>query len=700
MNNDDINVDYNDAIEILTKIYGYDENLIDIDVKIKNNKIIDVVGYTSRDKKKIQFFIEYKNYIGDCINDHTKKIALETNPDFFIVWKNYEINKTYKLIHNEIIEIGHIPKLYENISKNIKIDDPVMKFQRIIKHFKIFGSMESDYIIDLAKIIVCKIYDEEKKTDIFSNFTIDHKNNLEQLEIIWKKISTQHPEFNSYKTFSCHSEIITRVCNEIKNFSFSSTTKYDLFSGYVKAIDSNYNITSSSIIKTISILLQMQNNKKIMLPFCYYGNIFFTINQLLNTNTTKNNKNMTYYGIVEQKIQKIIIEFVLKYCNMKNTIYYKSPSSNSHIEIKNYDYAIIPLLLNIKSRRSFNDIGYDKDLQSNLIHGIIQNLNYGGKIGVLTSHNFLSDHKYENIRKWLIKNCNIRAIISIPNHNAKLSIFSLCMIIIEKNKNLSDDKIFVSYNQDRYNDDSIIEISKLEKIFKNLILQFGLFQHIKKIQYESDEAFLINKSELKNNWNVKYLLPTYKNMMNKLSNKKQLCEISEIISGKSISSIHRFENGIPYIRISDIQNNILNIENCVKINDKNIKTSVTKIHAGDILISIRGTIGKISIVPAHLSGCYLSSQLAIIRIKNNNIDSKFIKYQLQYSKLIKQQLLYYQKGSFIQNISINDVKKLHVAILSIDQQKQYLKKIDKLLHNELILKENLKKMRSELDELL
>ena len=411
---------------------------------------------------------------------------------------------------------------------------------------------------------------------------------------------------------------------------------------------------------------------------------------------------MTYYGIVEQKIQKIIIEFVLKYCNMKNTIYYKSPSSNSHIEIKNYDYAIIPLLLNIKSRRSFNDIGYDKDLQSNLIHGIIQNLNYGGKIGVLTSHNFLSDHKYENIRKWLIKNCNIRAIISIPNHNAKLSIFSLCMIIIEKNKNLSDDKIFVSYNQDRYNDDSIIEISKLEKIFKNLILQFGLFQHIKKIQYESDEAFLINKSELKNNWNVKYLLPTYKNMMNKLSNKKQLCEISEIISGKSISSIHRFENGIPYIRISDIQNNILNIENCVKINDKNIKTSVTKIHAGDskILISIRGTIGKISIVPAHLSGCYLSSQLAIIRIKNNNIDSKFIKYQLQYSKLIKQQLLYYQKGSFIQNISINDVKKLHVAILSIDQQKQYLKKIDKLLHNELILKENLKKMRSELDELL
>ena len=36
----------------------------------------------------------------------------------------------------------------------------------------------------------------------------------------------------------------------------------------------------------------------------------------------------------------------------------------------------------------------------------------------------------------------------------------------------------------------------------------------------------------------------------------------------------------------------------------------------------------------------------------------------------------------------------------MDQQKQYLKKIDKLLHNELILKENLKKMRSELDELL
>ena len=75
---------------------------------------------------------------------------------------------------------------------------------------------------------------------------------------------------------------------------------------------------------------------------------------------------------------------------------------------------------------------------------------------------------------------------------------------------------------------------------------------------------LFNKQiRIKNNWNVKYLLPTYKNMTNKLSNKKQLCEISEIISGKSITSIDRFANGMPYIRISYIQNTILNIENCV-----------------------------------------------------------------------------------------------------------------------------------------
>ena len=47
-----------------------------------------------------------------------------------------------------------------------------MKFQRIIKHFKIFGSMESDYIVDLAKIIACKIYDEEKKNRGFFQISI------------------------------------------------------------------------------------------------------------------------------------------------------------------------------------------------------------------------------------------------------------------------------------------------------------------------------------------------------------------------------------------------------------------------------------------------------------------------------------------------------------------------------------------------
>ena len=397
----DSNNTYYDIIDILTKKYGYDRNLIDANAKFENNNNIslDIIGYTSDDKKNIEFFIECKNYVGNTINEHIKKIALELKPNFFIIWKDQEMNKTYKIINDEVIEIGHIPKFNESVYEDIRIDDVVAKFQRIIKRFKTFGASELDYVIDLAKIIACKIYDEEKETKIFLNLSNDSKNNLCQLEAIWKKISNQYSEFDSYKMFLCSDKIISSVCSEIKNFSFLKTGKYEIYMGYAKAIEPSYRIDSPLIIEAISHLLQIKNNKKIIVPFCDYGHIFLVINQLFNNMKFTNEKNTIYYGIVNNKIQKAITKFILKQYNMNNTIIVGEPISDiSYNKIKNYDYAIIPLPIHIKIRTELqkcSDIDLGDYMESYLIYRMIQNLNNGGKIGLLAPYDFLTSNKCE-----------------------------------------------------------------------------------------------------------------------------------------------------------------------------------------------------------------------------------------------------------------------------------------------------------------
>ena len=326
------------VIETMINEYGYDKKLIRTKeiIKNKNNCISpDIIGYSVKDNKKIQFIIEFKNYI-DNINKNTKYLIDELKPDFIILWKNYDTYKIYKLINGKTVSIEHIPKLNENIHVGTIMTQPLIKFQRIINQFRNAGINSDDYVIDLAKIIACKIYDETNKTNIFINFTTNYKNNICELEHIWENISDKYPKFKYRDKFSNNPEIITHVCNELKNFSFIKTGKHEICTGYLSAIDSYHDLTLSLILETTVQLLQIKNNKKIIYPFCNFGHELLTIHKTFNSTVVTNNKNLTYYGIEPNRTKSAIASFIFTVLDIENIIL-------TEYRISNYiwTYAII-----------------------------------------------------------------------------------------------------------------------------------------------------------------------------------------------------------------------------------------------------------------------------------------------------------------------------------------------------------------------
>ena len=696
------------VVEFLTKEYGYSKKLIDINskIKIKNTyKYLDVVGYSSTDKTKIQFFIEFKNYIGNFINSDLRYLVKELKPDFIIIWKNYDVYKIYQIINEKIINIDHIPKSNENIHVDMKINDPIIKFQRIIDYFRRSGIHRYDYAVDLAKIIACKMYDELNKKKIFINFTTNPKNIIRQLECVWNDISNKYPEFQNYDKFLSDPKIIADVCNEIKYFSFLKTGKYEICIAYLISISSDHDLTLSSILETTAYLLNIENDKKIIYPFCNFGYELLAIHNIFSPSVNKNKRNLTYCGIEPNKTKSMIASFIFTFLGMKNIILTDNPlSAKPYQKLHNYDYAIIsPIFgkLQPELKIKFNKNSFEDDTLSHVVSLTSEYIDRNGKIGLIVPHNFLNGSKYSKIRTWLLSNYNISAIISIPNHNIRLFNFPVCIIILEKNKHFSNNKIFVSYIHDMYEIHPVFETHKLNKIFKKLVLQYNLFKQTNEICSESDEMFFIKKSDLKNDWSIQHLTPSSVNMIKQLSNKTLLHDVADIIPGKFIPKTHISNEGIPYIRISDIKNGILTTDNSIRINEKYVKSNnVTFIHANDILLSRQGTIGKTCVVPRYLHGCCLSPQLVILRIKRNSINPEFIKYQIMYSEVIKRQFLNYQRGSFIRAISVFNLKNIYISIPPLRIQKKYLKKTNELLIDEQKLEKKSEELKSEMSRLL
>ena len=161
---------------------------------------------------------------------------------------------------------------------------------------------------------------------------------------------------------------------------------------------------------------------------------------------------------------------------------------------------------------------------------------------------------------------------------------------------------------------------------------------------------------------------------------QRLGELVELITkGTTPTTIGgRFaSNGVPFVRAQNIMNGTVCFdEDALYIDDdthKLLKRSIIK--AGDVLIAIAGTIGRVGVVPANSPELNCNQAVAIIRV-GAKINNRFLKHWLQSQDALTQIKSSTVVG-VISNLSLSQIADLKISLPPLQEQIQIASILDK-----------------------
>lgn len=148
---------------------------------------------------------------------------------------------------------------------------------------------------------------------------------------------------------------------------------------------------------------------------------------------------------------------------------------------------------------------------------------------------------------------------------------------------------------------------------------------------------------------------------------KKLIEIAERYGGKRLPKgtiISELYSGvIPYVRVTDVKDNIINIKTCPRISyELSLKLKDYRIYKGDLAITIVGTVvGDAGVLIDDVDRCNLNENVARIKIIDPNVDAKFLCLFLN-SRLGKMQTERLAVGSLQNKLSLNNVEGIEIYL--------------------------------------
>lgn len=309
------------------------------------------------------------------------------------------------------------------------------------------------------------------------------------------------------------------------------------------------------------------------------------------------------------------------------------------------------------------------------------------------------------IRQNLVDDDLIETVISLPDHMFITAGVPINLLVINKDKHNFKGKIqFINGNQtDWYKHDRLVNaltstgISEIAKIYTEKIEKDGI-------------STVISNDAYKDTLSVKkYILPTeitigdQKYHVNKESlqkeNRTSLDQLVEIKRGFNVTQKNETAVGkYLAIKVVDINDKKINKD---KLSHINIPTNPSRylLKKNDLLLSTRGTLGKVTMIDEDNTNMVATANLVALRAKSDNINMKWLMYYLS-SPMGKFEISQAASGTAISTISPSDLRNIQIPVIDkaeqdravelfeqnkikLDQklkelQKQYLKNEDKL----------------------
>ena len=142
-------------------------------------------------------------------------------------------------------------------------------------------------------------------------------------------------------------------------------------------------------------------------------------------------------------------------------------------------------------------------------------------------------------------------------------------------------------------------------------------------------------------------------------------------------------NGVPVIKVKDIVGGRI-VQDSLLLTDRRIDRQYqrSRLRSGDLLITIRGTTGRLAVVPPELDGANITQDTARVRL-NDDHEARFCFYCLQ-SESAQGQIALYTIGQAVKGINIGDVKRLLLGMPSPHEQERLANQfegLEKTIHS-------------------
>ncbi len=135
------------------------------------------------------------------------------------------------------------------------------------------------------------------------------------------------------------------------------------------------------------------------------------------------------------------------------------------------------------------------------------------------------------------------------------------------------------------------------------------------------------------------------------------------------------EIGVPYVRVADFPKDRIRLETVRKTSpDIDAKFARSRLSAGDILLSIRGTVGRLAVVPPELEGANITQDTARLSI-HPSVSRDFVLLMLRSpDTLLRMQSAV--KGVAVRGINIGDVRPLQIPLPPLPEQHEIVRRLN------------------------
>jgi len=134
------------------------------------------------------------------------------------------------------------------------------------------------------------------------------------------------------------------------------------------------------------------------------------------------------------------------------------------------------------------------------------------------------------------------------------------------------------------------------------------------------------------------------------------------------------DGGVPVIKVKNIIGGHV-VQDDILLTDPRIDAQYkrSRLRSGDILLTIRGTTGRLALVPPELDGANITQDTARVRLKEE-MSSQFFYFLLQ-SFPLQDQIRLHTLGQAVKGINIGEVKRIFFGLPDINEQKEIAKRL-------------------------